>query len=58
MAFYLIGPFMGYGTPKEPLLALGIAAVWGIYGGIYFLSSSKKKGRTTLVGEAGRRATA
>jgi len=58
MAFYLIGPFMGYGTPKEPLLALGIAAVWGVYGGIYFLSSSKKKGRTTMVGEASRRATA
>jgi APA family basic amino acid/polyamine antiporter len=49
MAFYLIGPFMGYGTKMEPLLALGIAAVWGIYGGIYFISSSKKKGRTTLV---------
>ncbi|MDP9053165.1 MAG: APC family permease [Acidobacteriota bacterium] len=49
MAFYLIGPFMGYGTKMEPLLALGIAAVWGIYGGIYFLISSKKKGRTTLV---------
>jgi len=58
MAFYLIGPFMGYGTPKEPLLALGIAVVWAVYGGIYFLSASKKKGRTTLVGEAGRRATA
>ena len=49
MAFYLIGPFMGYGTAKEPLLALGIAAVWGIYGGIYFITSSKKSGRTTLV---------
>jgi amino acid transporter len=55
MAFYLIGPFMGYGTKMEPLLALGIAAVWGIYGGIYFISSSKKTGRTTLVqGRAGR----
>jgi amino acid transporter len=49
MAFYLIGPFMGYGTKMEPFLALGIAAVWGIYGGIYFISSSKKTGRTTLV---------
>jgi APA family basic amino acid/polyamine antiporter len=58
MAFYLIGPFMGYGTPKEPLCALGIAIVWAIYGGVYFLSASKKKGRTTMVGEAGRRATA
>ncbi len=52
MAFYLIGPFLGYGTAKEPLLALGIAAVWGIYGAIYFTSASKKKGRTTLVSAA------
>ena len=49
MGFYLVGPFLGYGTKMEPLLALGIAAVWGIYGGIYFLSSSKNKGRTTMV---------
>jgi basic amino acid/polyamine antiporter, APA family len=49
MAFYLIGPFMGYGTKMEPLLALGIAAVWGIYGGIYFTRSSRKSGKTTLV---------
>jgi amino acid transporter len=49
MAFYLIGPFMGYGTKMEPFLALGIAAVWAIYGGIYFTMSSKKTGRTTLV---------
>jgi APA family basic amino acid/polyamine antiporter len=49
MAFYLIGPFMGYGTAKEPLLAIGIAAVWAIYGGIYFMRASKVTGRTTLV---------
>jgi len=49
MAFYLIGPFMGYGTKMEPLLALGIAAVWAIYGGIYFLRAGKRAGRTTLV---------
>ena len=50
MAFYLIGPtFMGYGTVKEPLLALGVALVWAIYGGIYFMRSSKARGRTTLV---------
>jgi amino acid transporter len=48
MVFYLIGPFMGFGTPKEPLLALGIAAVWAIYGGIYFARASKAKGRATL----------
>jgi hypothetical protein len=49
MGFYLVGPFMGYGTKMEPLLALGIAAVWGIYGGIYFVRMSKSTGRTTLV---------
>lgn len=49
MLFYIIGPFMGYGTKMEPLLALGIAAVWAIYGGVYFALSSKRSGRTTLV---------
>jgi amino acid transporter len=49
MAFYLIGPFMGFGTKMEPLLALGIAGVWAIYGGIYFLRAGKQAGRTTLV---------
>ena len=29
MAFYLIGPFMGYGTKMEPLIALGIACGLG-----------------------------
>jgi amino acid transporter len=51
MAFYLIGPFMGYGTKMEPLMALGVAAVWGIYGWIYFARSNKSSGRTTLVGQ-------
>jgi len=55
MLFYLIGPFMGYGTKMEPFGALGIAAVWGIYGAIYFARSSKASGRTTLVtSRAGR----
>ena len=49
MAFYLIGPFMGYGTKMEPFGALAIAAVWAIYGGIYFTRSSKQAGRTTFV---------
>ncbi len=49
MAFYLVGPFMGFGTKMEPLLALGIAAVWAIYGAIYFIRSSKAKGRTTTL---------
>jgi len=49
MAFYLVGPFMGYGTKMEPLLGLGIALVWAIYGGIYFVRASRSTGRTTLV---------
>ncbi|MGA2085130.1 MAG: APC family permease [Terracidiphilus sp.] len=49
MAFYLISPVFGLGTFKEPLLALGISAVWGIYGAIYFLRSSKAKGKSILL---------
>ncbi len=49
MAFYLIGPFMGFGTKMEPLLALGVALCWAVYGGIYFMGISKKHGKTTLV---------
>ncbi len=53
MIAYLVLPFMGIGTKSEPLLALGIALVWAIYGGIYFVRSSKKKGRTTFVEQRG-----
>jgi basic amino acid/polyamine antiporter, APA family len=49
MLFYLIGPTLGYGTVKEPLIALGIAAVWGLYGAFYFLRSSKAKGKSVLL---------
>jgi len=48
MIFYLIGPVYGYGSKKEPLLALGISLAWGFYGAIYFFWSSKKKGRAVL----------
>ena len=33
------------------LLALGVALVWAIYGAIYFMRSSKAKGRTTFVSQ-------
>jgi amino acid transporter len=49
MAFYLISPVFGLGTFKEPLLALLISAVWGTYGAIYFLRSSKAKGKEILL---------
>jgi len=51
MVFYVVGPFMGYGTKMEPLLALGVALVWAIYGGIYFVRASKSSGRTTLASD-------
>jgi amino acid transporter len=54
MAFYIIGPFMGYGTKMEPLFALAIAAVWAIYGAVYFMRVSKAKGRTTLIANRSR----
>lgn len=49
MAFYLIGPTLGYGTIKEPLLALAIAAIWGGYGAFYFLRASRTKGKSVLL---------
>ena len=49
MAFYVIGPFFNLGTKMEPLSALGISAVWGLYGAFYFLRSSKSKGKAVLL---------
>jgi amino acid transporter len=49
MAFYVIAPAFGLGTTKEPLLALAISFVWGLYGAIYFLRSSKAKGKAILL---------
>jgi len=46
MVFYVVGPFFVPGmSKKEPFIALGVAAVWGIAGAIYFITSSKKKGK-------------
>jgi basic amino acid/polyamine antiporter, APA family len=49
MAFYLIGPTMGYGTAKEPITALIVSALWGLYGAFYFMRSSKAKGKGVLL---------
>ncbi len=48
MAFYVIGPIEGLGSAKEPLMAVGIAVLWGLYGAFYFSRNSKKRGRSTL----------
>jgi basic amino acid/polyamine antiporter, APA family len=58
MLFYLIGPFTVSGmSVKEPYIALGICAMWGIYGGIYFTRSSKKASKAILVDEKPAAAT-
>jgi amino acid transporter len=49
MAFYVLGPFFNLGTKMEPLGALGISAVWGLYGAVYFLRTSKSKGKAVLL---------
>jgi amino acid transporter len=50
MLFYLIGPFSVSGMRwQEPYIALGISAVWGIYGTIYFMMRSKKMGKGIFV---------
>ena len=48
MAFYVIGPIEGLGSAKEPLMAVGVAVLWGLYGAYYFARNSKRKGRSTL----------
>src|ERR1700731_4729091 len=50
MLFYLVGPFSVAGMSwKEPYIALGIAAVWGIYGVFHFYTSSKRKSKSVMV---------
>jgi amino acid transporter len=52
MLFYLVGPFVVSGMSwKEPFIALGICAVWGIYGAIYFSRASKEKSKPVLLTE-------
>ncbi len=52
MIFYLVGPFTVSGMSwHEPYIALGFAAIWGIYGLIYFKSRSAKLGRSTILTE-------
>ncbi len=53
MLFYLIGPFTVAGMSwKEPYIALGVVAIWGGYGAVYFLRSSKAKSKSVFVEKA------
>ena len=50
MLFYLVGPFTVSGMSwKEPFIALGVCAVWGLYGAYFFMRSSKSKGKSMFV---------
>jgi hypothetical protein len=49
MCAYIVLPFFGIGTKMEPRLALGIAAVWALYGGYYFITAGKAEGKTPLM---------
>ncbi|HUN57002.1 MAG TPA: APC family permease [Candidatus Binataceae bacterium] len=51
MAFYIIGPIEGLGSVKEPLMAVGFAALWGLYGAFYFARNSKKRGKSATLTE-------
>ncbi len=49
MAFYVIGPIEGLGSGKEPLMAVVLSVIWGLYGAFYFVRNSKKKGKDTIL---------
>ena len=50
MCFYLVGPFFVAGMSyKEPFIALGVVALWGLYGAFYFWKNSKAKGRELIL---------
>ena len=50
MLFYLVGPWSVPGmSVKEPYIALGVAAVWGIYGWVYFVKKSKSTGKAVIL---------
>src|SRR5471032_424633 len=56
MLFYLIGPLPVGGSSlvagmsyKEPYIALGIVAVWGIWGYVYLVRNSKASNKSILI---------
>jgi amino acid transporter len=49
LAFYIIGPLEGLGSWKEPIFAVVLSLIWGIYGAIYFARNSRKKGKATML---------
>jgi amino acid transporter len=53
MVFYLVGPFAVPGmSAKEPYIALGVCALWGIYGLMYFSRVSRLHGKPAFIAGA------
>jgi amino acid transporter len=53
MVFFIVGPsFVPGMSSKEPLFALGVVAIWGVYGGVYFFRGSKKSGKEILLSQS------
>jgi APA family basic amino acid/polyamine antiporter len=49
LAFYIIGPLEGLGSAKEPLMAVALSVVWGVYGAVYFVRNSRRRGKETIL---------
>jgi APA family basic amino acid/polyamine antiporter len=49
LTFYIIGPLEGLGSAKEPLMAVAISIIWGVYGAIYFTRNSRRRGKETIL---------
>jgi amino acid transporter len=50
MVFFLVGPsFVPGMSSKEPFVALGVVALWGTYGAVYFVRGSKKNNKEILI---------
>jgi hypothetical protein len=57
MLFFIVGPsFVPGMSSKEPFVALGVVAAWGIYGGVYFIRGSKKKGKEIFISPSPQKA--
>ena len=52
MLFFIIGPsFVPGMSSKEPFFALGVVGVWGIFGAVYFLRASRRRGKEILLSQ-------
>jgi APA family basic amino acid/polyamine antiporter len=52
MLFYLVGPLSVSGmSVKEPYIALGICAAWGLYGAFYLRGASKKMSKPVILSQ-------